>query len=352
MTTMQALQVTRNGSPGEVLAVREVDVPEPGPGEVRVQVRAASLNFNDIDRCRGKLVSVPTPPPYTLGMDVCGVVDAAGAGAEQWIGQRVVAITKTALGGIAEYAIAPAVSVFTAPPELDDAEATAFLLTFHTSYLALLRRGRLQAGETVVIHSAASGLGSAGIQLARAVGARVIAVAGGPEKGALCRELGADLVIDHTTEDFVEVVLQATADVGAEVVYDLSGGDFVERSWRCTAREGRYLATGFADDDDNGMTGRPLRIACIGNISIVGVMLAWAEEVDPGMRRFGFNPFGRDVADEGHDHLLRLVAEGKIRPAIGRRVTMDEAGAALDDHEQRRSIGRTVVVVDDSPVEA
>ena len=91
-TTMKALQVTRNGSPGEVLAVRDVDVPEPEPGEVRVRVAAASLNFNDIDRCRGKLVSVPTPPPYTLGMDVCGVVDAAGAGAEEWIGQRVVAI--------------------------------------------------------------------------------------------------------------------------------------------------------------------------------------------------------------------------------------------------------------------
>jgi len=116
-------------------------------------------------------------------MDVCGVVDAAGDGAEDWVGQRVVAITKVALGGIAEYAIAPVVSVFTAPPELDDAEATAFLLTFHTSYLALFRRGRLQAGETVVIHSAASGLGSAGIQLARSAGARVIAVVGGPEKG-------------------------------------------------------------------------------------------------------------------------------------------------------------------------
>jgi NADPH2:quinone reductase len=348
---VKALRVTRNGPPGEVLQVADVPVPEPGAGEVRIKVGAASLNFNDIDRCRGKLVSVPTPPPYTLGMDVCGVVDAAGAGAEEWIGQRVVAITKTALGGIAQYAIAPAVSVFAAPPELDDAEATAFLLTFHTSYLALLRRGRLQAGETVVIHSAASGLGSAGIQLARAVGARVIAVAGGPDKGALCRELGADLVIDHTQEDFVEAVLQATDDVGAEVVYDLSGGDFVERSWRCTAREGRYLATGFADDDDNGMTGRPLRMACIGNISIVGVMLAWAEDVDPGMRRFGFNPFGRDVADEVHDDLLRLVAEGKIRPAIGKRVSMADAGAALDDHEQRRSVGRTVVLVDPAPVE-
>jgi NADPH2:quinone reductase len=345
MTTMQALQVTRNGSPGEVLAVTEVDVPEPGPGEVRVRVGAASLNFNDIDRCHGKLVSVPTPPPYTLGMDVCGVVDTAGKGAEDWVGERVVAITRTALGGIAEYAIAPAVSVFAAPPELDDAEATAFLLTFHTSHLALFRRGRLQAGETVVIHSAASGLGSAGIQLAKAVDARVIAVAGGPEKGALCRELGADVVVDHTTEDFVEAVFAATGDRGAEVVYDLTGGDVVEGSWRCTAREGRYLAVGFADDDDNGMTGRPLRMACIGNISIVGVMLAWAEEVDPGMRRFGFNPFGRDVADEVHTDLLRLVADGTIRPAIGRRVTMAEAGAALDEHEQRRSIGRTVVEV-------
>jgi len=345
MTTMKAVQVTRNGTPGEVLAVTEVEVPEPEPGEVRVKVRAASLNFNDIDRCLGKLVSVPTPPPYTLGMDVCGVVEATGAGAEAWLGKRVVAITKNALGGIAEYAIAPAVSVFDAPPELDDAEAAAFLLTFHTSHLALFRRGRLQPGETVVIHSAASGLGSAGIQLAKAAGARVIAVAGGPEKGALCTELGADLVIDHTAEDFVEAVLVATADVGAEVVYDLSGGDFVERSWRCTAREGRYLAVGFADDDENGMAGRPLRMTCIGNISIVGVMLAWADDVDPGMRRFGFNPFGRDVADEVHADLLRLVTEGKIRPAIGRRVTMSEAGTALDEHEQRRSVGRTVVEV-------
>jgi NADPH:quinone reductase len=345
MATMRALQVTRNGSPGEVLAVADVEVPEPGAGEVRVKVAAASLNFNDIDRCRGKLVSVPTPPPYTLGMDVCGVVDAVGAGAEAWLGRRVVAITRTALGGIAEYAIAPAVSVFDAPPELDDAEATAFLLTFQTSHLALFRRGRLQADETLLVHSGASGLGSAAIQLGVAAGARVIATAGGPEKSEWCAGLGADLVIDHTAEDFVEAVLAATGDVGADVVCDLTGGDFVERSWRCTGREGRYLGVGFADDDAHGMTGRPLRMACIGNISIVGVMVAWADEVDPGMRRFGFNPFGRDVADEVHGDLLRLVAEGRIRPAIGRRVTMAEAGAALDDHEQRRSIGRTVVLV-------
>jgi NADPH2:quinone reductase len=345
MTTMRAVQVTKNGTPGEVLAVQRVDRPEPEAGEVRVEVAAASLNFNDIDRCLGKLVSVPTPPPYTLGMDVCGVVDAVGEGAEEWLGRRVVAITKTALGGIAEYAIAPAISVFDAPPQLDDAEATAFLLTFQTSHLALFKRGRLTAGETLVVHSAASGLGTAGIQLGKAKGARVIAVAGGPDKVALCRSLGADLVVDHLAEDFVEAVLTATDDAGADVVYDLTGGDFVERSWRCTAHGGRYLAVGFADDDENGMTGRPLRMACIGNIDIVAVMVAWAESVDPGMRRFGFNPFGRDVADEIHTDLLALVADGSIRPSIGRRVTMEEAGSALDEHLQRRSLGRTVVEV-------
>src|SRR5665213_4335869 len=339
MTRMQALVVTSHGSPGEVLAVREIDRPEPGPGEVRIRVGAASLNFNDIDRCRGKLVSVPTPPPFTLGMDVCGVVDKAGEGAESWLGRRVVAITKTALGGIAEYALADAVSVFDAPDGFDDAEATAFLLPFQASHLALFRRGRLQAGETLVVHSAASGLGTAGIQLGKAAGARVIAVAGGPAKGALCTELGADLVIDHTSTDFVEAVLEATDDVGADVVYDLTGGDFVERSWRCTARGGRYLAVGFADDDENGMTGRPLRMACIGNIDLVGVMVAWVDKVDPGMRRFGFNPYGRDVADEVHTDLLRLVAEGSVRPHVGRRVTMEEAGVALDDHRARRSVG-------------
>jgi NADPH2:quinone reductase len=342
---MRALQVTAHGRPGEVLAVRLVDRPEPGPGEVRVEVGAASLNFNDIDRCRGNLVSVPTPPPFTLGMDVCGVVDAAGDGAQEWVGRRVVAITKTALGGIAEYAIAPSVSVFDAPEQLDDAEAAAFVLTFQASHLALFRRGRLHPGETLVVHSAASGLGTAGIQLGKAVGARVIAVAGGPEKGELCASLGADLVIDHLTDDFVESVLAATGDVGADVVYDLAGGDFVERSWRCTARGGRYLAVGFANDDENGMTGRPLRLACIGNVDIVCVMLGWAESVDPGMRRFGFNPFGRDVADEVHAELLKMVADGSIRPFVGRRVTMEEAGSALDDHEARRSLGRTVVAV-------
>lgn len=342
---MKALQVREHGDPAEVLEVVDLAVPEPGPGQVRVQVRAASLNFNDIDRCRGGLVSVPTPPPFTLGMDVCGVVDAAGAGAETWIGRRVVAITQNATGGLAEYALAPATSVFDAPPELDDAEATAFILPFHTGALALFHRARLQEGETLLVHSGASGLGTAAIQLGAVVGAHVLATAGSPEKLALCRKLGAELAIDHTKDDFVEAVLGHTGDAGADVVYDLAGGDFVMPSWRCVARDGRYVAVGYADDPENGMTGRPLRMTCIGNFSVVGVMLAWVDHNDPAMRRFGFNPFGRDTADEIHGRLTALVADGRIRPHVGARVALEQAGAALAEHERRRSVGRTVVEI-------
>lgn len=340
---MRALQVTRHGDPIEVLAVNEVEVPTPAAGEVLIEVGAAALNFNDIDRCLGKLVSVSQDPPFTLGMDVCGVVAAAGPGAEAWIGQRVVAIAKDALGGIADYAVAPAAGAFTAPPELDDLQAAAFLIPFHTAHLALHHRARLQPGETLLVHSGASGVGTAAIQLGVAAGARVFATVSSPAKADLCRALGAELVIDHTQEDFVEAVLGATDDVGADVIADLAGGDFVAKSWQCVARDGRYLAIGFTDDDENGMTGRPLRMTSIGNFSVVGVLCAWIDDVDPGMRRFGFNPFPRAEGDRVHADLLRLIEDGEVRPHVGRVVALDEAGSALGDHQLRRSIGRTVV---------
>ena len=346
---MRALQVIRHGDPIDVLAVNDVAAPGPDAGEVLIKVGAAALNFNDIDRCRGKLVSVTKDPPFTLGMDVCGVVEGAGAGAEHWIGRRVVGISKDALGGIAEYTVAPAAGVFRAPASLDDVECAAFLIPFHTTHLALFHRAGLQAGETLLVHSGASGLGTAAIQLGVAAGARVFATVSSPEKAALCTSLGADLVIDHTHEDFVEAVLGATEDVGANVICDLAGGDFVAPSWRCVARDGRYLPVGFTDDDDNGMTGRPLRMASIGNFSIVGVLGAWVEDLDPGMRRFGFNPFNRNSGDAVHEDLLRLIDQGAVRPHVGRVVTMDEAPVALDDHERRRSIGRTVVGITDQP---
>ncbi|MAG34536.1 MAG: alcohol dehydrogenase [Deltaproteobacteria bacterium] len=342
---MKALRVTRNGAPSEVLAVEEVERPSPGPGQLCIRVSAASLNFNDIDRCRGNVTSIPMPPPFTLGMDVCGTVDAAGDGAEDWIGRRVVAITAMAQGGIAEYALAPAEATFDAPDAFDDAEATAFVIPYHTTHLALFRRGRLEAGETLLVHAGASGLGSAAIQLGLARGARVIATAGGAAKVAACKEFGAEFVIDHTQGDFAEAVLDHTDDVGAHVVLDLSGGGFVEPSWRCVAREGRYLCVGFADDPKNGFSARPLRPTCAGNFSIVGVICAYMNDLPSAVRRAGLNPWDRVVAQEVHADLLSLIADGRIRPVVGRRIRMEEAGQALEAHEGRRTTGRSVVEV-------
>ena len=346
---MRALQVTRHGEPEEVLAVTDVEPDEPGPGEVRIAVSAAALNHNDIARCRGTLVSVAKDPPFTIGMDLCGTVEAAGPGAEGWVGRRVVGIAKDALGGIAEQVVAPAAGIFDAPTELDDVQAAAFLIPFHTTHLALFRRGRLQPDETLLVTAAASGLGTAAVQLGHAAGARVIAavgapVAGGPDKAAVCSALGADdVVVLEDGVDLADAVLDLTSEHGADVVCDLVGGDLVAPSWRCTAREGRYLAVGFTDDDQNGMTGRPIRMASIGNFSVVGVLGAWVDDLDPGMRRFGFNPFARADGDQVHAALCQLVADGSIDPYVGRVVPMDDAGAALADHRDRRSVGRTVV---------
>lgn len=343
---MRALQVSKNGPPSQALEVVDVPVPEPGPGQVRVAVAAASLNFNDLDRCYGRVTTIPMPPPFILGMDVCGTVDAAGEGAEAWVGRRVVAITQMAKGGLAEFALAPLDSVFDAPPELDDAEAAGFVIPYHTAHLALFERGALREGEGLLVISGASGLGTAAIQLGRARGARVFATAGGPEKVALCRELGAELAVDHRETSFADAVLDHTDDVGAEVVLDLAGGGFVTDAWRAVARGGRYLAVGFADDPENGTGGTPLRPTCVGNFSIVGVIGAYMSNVPGALRRTGFNPFGRDVADSVHADLLRLVAKGDLRPHVGQRVALDQAAAALEAHEQRRSLGRSVVLID------
>lgn len=342
---MKALQVIANGAPLDALRIVNIIEPDPAAGQVRIKVAAASLNFNDIDRCYGRRISVPLSPPFTLGMDVCGIVDAVGAGAERWLGRRVVALTDFATGGLAEHAIAPIFSVFDAPAELSDAEAAAFIIPFHTAYLALVRRARLSNGETLLVHAGASSVGAAALQIGRALGARVFATVGSPEKARFCEAQGAELVIEHRKQPFDEVVLDHTGDIGADVIFDLMGGGFVEPSWRCIAREGRYIAAGFADDDTNGFTGRPLRPTCAGNFSIIGVMLAWAGPMPSQLRRMGFNTFDRAVADEVHNTLMQWVAAGRISPVLRRTVTLEQAPQALADQEARGTIGRTVVVL-------
>jgi NADPH:quinone reductase len=339
---VRAVRVLRHGSPTEVIEVQDIPAPEPGPGQVLVAVSAAPLNFGDIARCRGGIASVLAEPPFTLGMEVCGVVDSAGAGAEEWVGRRVVAMCAMSFGGLADFAIAPVHGVFDAPAELDDVEAAAFLLPFHTTYLALNSRAKLQAGETVLVVGGATSLGTAAIQLGVAAGARVIATTGSPEKAILCEQLGAEAVVDHSSGDVFNRVMELTSEKGVDVVCDLVGGPLTETLWSCVAYEGRYLPVGFNADPEAGFTGRPLRKVSMGNFSVVGVVVNYGPEL-PGMRQFGFVPNPPERGAQVHNALCRLIGDGAIRPHVGRTIGLAEVAKALEDHEQRRTQGRTVV---------
>ncbi len=204
---MRAWRVHEYGRPTEVLRLDEVEIPEPGPGEIRVKAQAIPLNLNDLERITGGNMMVRPEFPYSPGMEAFGVVDACGEGAEEWLGKRVAAVTKQAFGGFAEYVICPTIAAF----EIDEAiplpDAAALFFPFHLAWLGLIDRASLKVGDTVLIHAGAGGAGSAAIQIAKAFGARVYATAGGPEKVALCRELGADVAIDYLSEDFKAVVL-------------------------------------------------------------------------------------------------------------------------------------------------
>jgi NADPH2:quinone reductase len=332
----------RNGAPLEVVEVQDVPVPEVEPGMVRIAVSAASLNFGDIARCKGGVASVMAQPPFTLGMDVCGVVEAAAEGGEHLVGRRVVAMCAMSLGGMAEFALAPIPGVFDAPAELDDVEAAAFTLPFHTSWLAVHRRAKLQAGEHLLVVGGATAVGTAAIQLGVAAGAHVRAVAGGAEKGALCRKLGAELAIDHTADDIFDRVMEHTGEHGADVCADMIGGVQTETIWTCMAWEGRYVPVGFNDDPESGLTGKPLRRVSMGNFSVHGVMLSY-NDTPLAMRKFGVHPNPRSLGPEVHGALCKLVSDGKIRPHVGQRIGLGQVAQALHDHEHRLTSGRTVV---------
>lgn len=342
---MKAWRVHRAGRPSFALQLDDIDKPEPGPGEVLVRTRAAALNYNEIDGCHGRYATINPPLPYTLGMEVVGIVDEAGPGQEHWLGRRVMATAKGAFGGYAEWVVTPVDMVFDAPEALDDHEAAAFLFPFHLAWLGIHERGRLQPNEWVLVHAAAGGVGSAAVQLAAAAGARVIATAGGADKVARCREFGAHVAIDYRADDFVTKVLDATDGVGADLVFDGVGGDTTVRSLRCMARNGRLMIIGFASaieaEDEPTVTPRSL---CFGNISIGGVLLSYRIDPTIAKRAAGFNVVPRSVGDEIQRSLEALLAAGKIRPVIGKTVSFAEVPTALDDMEDRKTIGRTVVL--------
>jgi NADPH:quinone reductase len=332
--------------PTEVLQLDVVPLPVPDGGEVRVQVQAIPLNLNDLERITGGNMMVRPELPYSPGMEVMGVVDACGAGAEEWQGRRVVAMPKGANGGFAEYAICPVVSAFEMPATIPLPDAAALYFPFHLAWLGLFDRAELRAGESVLIHAAAGGSGSAAIQLAAHRGAHVFATAGSDAKVALCRSLGADVAINYTEADFASEVLEATGRRGVDVVFDNVGERVMEQSMRCIAYNGRYLMMGFASNkavaDEPFIV--PRRVA-LGNFKLCGVLLAYAQPdmSDLVKDAMGWNFAPGALGAEINREIVDLVLAGTVKPVIGKVVEFEELPAAMEAMANRDTIGRTIV---------
>lgn len=357
MTTMRAWRTHAYGPPLQALQLDEVEVPEPGPGQVRVRVQAIPLNLNDLERITGGNMLVEPELPYSPGMEVFGIVEACGHGVEpdEWVGRRVAAMPAQAHGGWAEHAVCNAVSAFDVPGSIPLPGAAALYFPFHLAWLGLMDRALLQADETVLIHAAAGGSGSAAIQLAKHFGARVIATAGGPEKTAFCKALGADVVIDSRSEGFIEKgllerVLLETDGRGADVVFDNVGEAVFDASIKATAYDGRYLMMGFASNkavaDEPWIVPRQVLMA---NIRLCGVTLAYA---DDGLRSMvksamGWNlASGRQGAAIMHE-VVDLVEQGAVRPVVGEVVGFDDLPAAITAMAERKTTGRVIAMVEE-----
>ena len=324
---MRAWQVRELGEPREVLALAEVPDPEPGPGQLLVRVLGAAANFPDVLMCRGAY-QVRPPLPYTPGVELCGEVVAAGPGVTGFAaGDRLIGGPVMPTGAFAELALMNAASVLPAPDGLDDAEAAAFFITYQTGWFGLHRRARLAAGETLLVQAAAGGVGSGAVQLGKAAGARVIGVTGGAQKAEVARALGADVVVDRLSQDFVEVVKEVTGGRGANVVYDSVGGETYARSTKCIAFEGRILVVGFAGGQIQSVA---LNHALIKNYSIVGLHWGLYQTKDPQLIR------------DCHAQLTKMVAEGAIRPLVAERLGLGEVASGLQRLADGASVGRIV----------
>ncbi|MEU3010975.1 NADPH:quinone oxidoreductase family protein [Nocardia asteroides] len=324
---MKAWQLSQLGEPRDVLRLTDVEDPVAGPGQVLVRVLAAPANFPDVLLCRGQY-QVKPPLPFTPGVELCGEVVAVGAGANRFaVGTRVVGTTTLPGGAFAEFAVLDEENVFPAPDALDDAEAAALCIGYQTSWFALHRRTQLRAGETLLVHAAAGGVGSTAVQLGKAAGARVIGVVGGPGKVDYCRRLGADLVIDRHTEDIVASVKEFTGGRGADVIYDPVGGDAYAKSTKCVAFEGRILVIGFA----GGTIPQPaLNHALIKNYSIIG--LHW------GL----YKQYNQPAIADCHTELTRLATAGQLKPLISERLSLAEVPDGLGRLGDGSTVGRIV----------
>lgn len=325
---MQAWTVKHYGEPQSVMQQEDIPVPEPGPGEIRIKVAAAGLGLPDVFLCRNTYAFSP-PFPFTPGQEVAGVVTAVSEGATTKVGDRVMAVTAFygGRGGFAAEALALDQAVYPVPDTMSDTDAAVFAIPFHTAHIGLVQRANIKAGDVVLVHGAAGGTGSAAIQLAHALGARVIACAGGAEKLRKCRDWGTDIVIDHRSESFVDKVLEATDGSGADIIYDPVGGSCFEESLNCIASEGRLLAVGFA----SGVWGQAdTATAVMKNCSVMGVFVG---------------AYGPDVMQPANQSLLDLHRAGKIRPVVDRVIGFEEIPSALTQLATRQVQGKLVAAV-------
>jgi NADPH2:quinone reductase len=313
----------------EALSWKEVPTPQPQPGEVRVAIRAASLNFPDLLIVQNKYQVKPTLP-FVPGSEYAGVVDAVGDGVTHLrVGDAVAAFG--GMGGFATHACVDAQLVMPLPPGFAYEDAAAFICTYGTSHHALIDRAQLKAGETVLVLGAAGGVGTAAIQIAKAVGARVIAAASSDEKCALCRELGADASINYGSANVRDELKALTHGKGPDVVYDPVGGDLAEPVFRSIAWRGRYLVIGFAQ---GGIPALPLNLALLKGASLVGVF--WGD--------FARREPKRNAQALGE--LARWYAEGRIKPVLDQTLPMPDLQAAFARMGSRQVRGKLVLTND------
>jgi NADPH2:quinone reductase len=308
---------------------KELPTPQPGAGEVLIAIKAASLNFPDLLIVQNKYQTKP-PLPFVPGSEFAGVIEAVGDGVKHLKpGQAVAAFAGT--GGFATHACVSAAVVMPLPPGFAFDDASAFVLTYGTTHHALVDRAALKAGETLLVLGAAGGVGTAAIQIGKAVGARVIAAASSDEKCALCREIGADETINYTSTNLRDALKTMTAGKGPDVVYDPVGGDLVEPVFRSIAWRGRYLVIGFAQ---GGIPSLPLNLPLLKGASIVGVF--WGEfarrEPQANARALG--------------ELAQWYAQGKVKPVIDQRLPMNALPQAFERMGTRQVRGKLVLVND------
>lgn len=318
-------------TPSGVDSLRWLETPDPQPakGEVRVAIQAASLNFPDLLVVQGKYQFKP-PPPFVPGSEYAGTVDAVGDGVSGLRpGDRVAAFA--GIGGFATRACVSAHQVLRIPDGMPADEASAFICTYATTHHALADRAALQPGETLLVLGAAGGVGTAAIQIGKALGARVIAAASSDQKLEACRALGADEVLSTSSGDLRESLKALTAGRGVDVVYDPVGGDLAEPCFRSIAWRGRYLVIGFAQ---GRIPALPLNLALLKGASIVGVFWGDFARREP-------QASGRALGQ-----LLEWYGQGRIRPVIDRRLPMRELPAAFARMSTRQVIGKLVLLND------